>query len=100
MAAILDFWSILVNFTNMYKTANNGRILDFKVAIEAYGHSASNYCFRIFKKLKIKLKKTHSSNKSRTYIRRPQIKKFYKRDTPKSRNSDSKYNFQIFKNQK
>merc|ERR1712074_298176 len=49
LAAILDFWSILVNFTNRYKMANNGRILDFKVSIEAYGHSASNYRFRIFK---------------------------------------------------
>merc|ERR1712030_37094 len=39
----------VTNFTNRYKTANNGRILDFKVSIEAYGHSASNYCFRIFK---------------------------------------------------
>ena len=34
---------------NSYKTANNGRILDFKVSIEAYGHSASIYRFRIFK---------------------------------------------------
>ena len=36
----------------------------------------------------------------KTYIRRPQIKKFYKTDPPKSGNSDSKYNFEIFKNQK
>merc|ERR1712082_98545 len=36
----------------------------------------------------------------KTYIRRPQIKKFYKTDPPKSGNSDSKYNFKIFKNQK
>ena len=35
----------------------------------------------------------------KTYIRRPQIKKFYKTDPPKSGNSDSKYNFEIFKNQ-
>ena len=33
-------------------------------------------------------------------MRRPQIKKFYKRHPPKSGNSDSKYNFEIFKNQK
>ena len=31
---------------------------------------------------------------------RPQIKKFYETDPPKSGNSDSKYNFDIFKNQK
>ena len=31
-------------------------------------------------------------------IRRPQIKKFYKTDSPKSGNSDSKYNLEIFKN--
>ena len=37
--------------------ANNGWISNFKVSIEAYGHSASNYHFRIFKKPKIKLKK-------------------------------------------
>merc|ERR1712237_50498 len=49
LADILDFWSILVNFTNRYKTANNGRILDFKVSIEAYGYNASIYRFRIFK---------------------------------------------------
>ena len=36
----------------------------------------------------------------KTYIRRPQIKKFYKTDSPKSGNSDSKYNFEIIKNQK
>ena len=39
----------VTNFTNRYKTANNGRIFDFKVSIEAYGHSASIYRFRIFK---------------------------------------------------
>ena len=39
----------VTNITNRYKTANNGRILDFKVSIEAYGHSASNYRLRIFK---------------------------------------------------
>merc|ERR1711947_65265 len=32
--------------------------------------------------------------------RRPQIKKFYKTDPTKSGNSDSNYNFKIFKNQK
>ena len=32
-------------------------------------------------------------------IRRPQIKKFYKTDPPKSGNFDSKNNFKIFKNQ-
>ena len=42
---------------------------------------------------------TSSSKKSKTYIRRPQIKKFYKQ-TPKIGNSDSKLNFKIFKNQK
>ena len=31
---------------------------------------------------------------------RPQIKNFYKTDPPKSGNSDSKYNIEIFKNQK
>merc|ERR1712089_24621 len=31
---------------------------------------------------------------------RPQIKKFYKTDHPKSGNSDSKYFFKIFKNKK
>ena len=36
----------------MYKTANNGRILDFKVSIEAYGHTASNYRFYNFQKPK------------------------------------------------
>ena len=36
----------------------------------------------------------------KTYIRRPQIKKFYKTDPPKSGNYDSKYNLEIFKNQK
>ena len=41
-----------------------------------------------------------SSKKSKTYIRRPQIKKYYKTDPTKSGNSDSKYNFKIFKNQK
>ena len=33
-------------------------------------------------------------------MRRPHIKKFYKTDTPKSGNSDSKYNIENFKNQK
>ena len=33
-------------------------------------------------------------------MRRPQIKKFYKRHPPKSGNSDSKYTLEIFKNQK
>ena len=54
-----------------------------------------------FSKTKIKLKRTpQSSKKSKTYIRRPQIKKFYKTYPTKSGNSDSKYNFKIFKNQK
>jgi len=39
-----------------------------------------------------------SSKKSRIYIRRPQIKKFYNTDPPKSGNSDAKYNLKIFKN--
>jgi len=30
--------------------------------------------------------------------KKPQIKKFHKADPSKSRNSDSKYNFEIFKN--
>ena len=38
--------------------------------------------------------------KSKTYIRRPQIKKLYNTDPPVSGNSNSKYNFEIFKNQK
>merc|ERR1712089_53510 len=38
--------------------------------------------------------------KSKTYIRRPQLKKFHKTDPPKSGDSDSKYNLEIFKNQK
>ena len=38
--------------------------------------------------------------KSKTYIRRPQIKNIYKTDTTKCENYDSKYNFKIFKNQK
>ena len=32
--------------------------------------------------------------------KKPQIKKFHKTDSSKSGNSDSKYNFRIFKNQK
>ena len=40
---------------------------------------------------------TSSSKKSKTYIRRPQIKKFYKTEPTKIGNSDSKYNFKIFK---
>ena len=36
----------------------------------------------------------------KTYIGRGQIKKFHKTDPTKSRNSDSKYNFEIIKNQK
>merc|ERR1711867_271883 len=32
--------------------------------------------------------------------KKPQIKKFHKTDPPKSGNSDSKYNFEICKNQK
>ena len=32
--------------------------------------------------------------------KKPQIKKFHKTDPPKSGNSDSKYNFEIFKNHK
>ena len=32
-------------------------------------------------------------------MRRPQIKKIYKKDPTKSGNSDLKYNFEIFKNQ-
>ena len=43
------FHQNVTKITNSYKTANNGRILDFKVSIEAHGHSASNYYFRIFK---------------------------------------------------
>ena len=31
--------------------------------------------------------------------KKPQIKKFHKTDSPKSENSDSKYNFKIFKKQ-
>ena len=50
-------------------------------------------------KPKIKLKKDPpSSKKSKTYIRRPQIKKFYKTYPTKNGNSVHKYNFLIFKN--
>ena len=35
--------------------------------------------------------------KSKTYIRKPQIKKFYKTNPPKNGNSDSKYNFIVMK---
>ena len=38
--------------------------------------------------------------KSKTYIRTPQIKNFYKTHPPTSGNSDSNYNFKILKNQK
>ena len=56
--------------------------------------------FPNFQKPKIKLKNGPLKfKKIKTYIRRPQIKKFYKAD-PKSGNSDLKYNFEIFKNQK
>ena len=41
-----------------------------------------------------------SSKKLKTYIRRPQIKKFYKTDPTKSGNTYSKCNFKIFKKQK
>ena len=37
--------------------------------------------------------------KDQKHIKRPQIKKFDKTDPTKSGNSDSKYNFEIFKNQ-
>ena len=40
------------------------------------------------------------SIKSSEGTKKPQIKKFHKTDPPKSGNSDSKYNFEIFKNQK
>ena len=33
------------------------------------------------------------------WTKKPQIKNFHKTDPPKSGNSDSKYNFEIFKNQ-
>ena len=42
----------VTNFLNWYKMANNGWISNFKVSIEAYEHSASNYHFRIFKNQK------------------------------------------------
>merc|ERR1712082_503433 len=55
--------------------------------------SDSKTTFEIFKNQKSNSKKTPlSSKKSKTYIRRPQIKKFYKTDPPKNGNSDSKYN--------
>ena len=50
--------------------------------------------------IKDKLGSLNSSKKSKTYIRRHQIKKFYKTDPTKSGNSDSKYNLKIFKNPK
>ena len=55
-----------------------------------------------FSKTKIKLTKDPLKlKKSKAYTRKPHIKKFYKTDPPpKSGNSDSKYNFKIFKNQK
>ena len=54
-----------------------------------------------FQKPKIKLKKDPLKfQKIKTYIRRPQIKKFYKTDPPKRGNFDSKYYFEIFKNHK
>merc|ERR1712030_277308 len=50
---------------------------------------------------KIELKNNSTTvHKIKTYIRRPQIEKFYKTDPTKSGNSDSKCNFQIFTNQK
>ena len=80
--------------------ANNGWISIIKVSLEAYGHYASNYHFRIFKNQKFNSKRAPKFQKSRTYIRRLQIKNLYKTDPPKSGNFDAKYNFQIFKNQK
>ena len=47
-------------------------------------NSDSNYNFKIFKNKKSNSKKTIlSSKKSKTYIRMPQIKKFYKTNLPK-----------------
>ena len=37
------------------------------------------------------------SKKSKTYIQRPQIKKFYYTNTPKSENTDKKYNLKFLK---
>ena len=46
------FHQHFTKITNSYKTANNGQISNFKVSTEAYGYSASNYCFIIFKNQK------------------------------------------------
>ena len=60
--------------------------------------SYSKYNLEIKKNKKSNSKKTPSISKiSKTYIRSPQIKKFYKTDPTKSENSDSKNKFEIFK---
>ena len=49
-----------------------------------------------FSKTKNQPKKDLKLKKSKAYIRRPQIKRFYITHPTKSGNSDSKYNFEIF----
>ena len=80
--------------------ANNGWIKNFEVSIELYRYSASNYYFIIFKKLKIKLKKYPLKlQKIKNISKEASNQKVIEKKT-KSENSDSKYNFKIFKNQK
>ena len=70
--------------------ANNGCISILKVSLEAYGHYASNYHFRIFKNQKFIY----------IYIRRPQIKKCYKTDPPEKSGNSDEIQFQNFQKPK
>ena len=62
------------------------------------GNSDSKYNLKILKTKNQTKKDLLYYKKSKTYIRRPQIKKFYQTDPTKSGNSDSNYDFEIFKN--
>ena len=73
--------------------ANNGWISNFKVSIELYGHSASNYHFTIFKN-PLKFQKIKNIYKEASN------QKVIENRPPKSGNSDAKYKFKNFKNQK
>merc|ERR1711867_404925 len=64
------------------------------------GNSDSKYNFKIFKNQKSNPKKTpYSSKKSKTYISRPQIQKFYKTD-PQKWEFSFKIQFQNFQKPK
>ena len=80
--------------------ANYGRISDFKMSMEASGQDASIYHFRIKKTKNQSKKDPLNFQKIKYTYKQASNQNFLLNRPPKSGNFDSKYNFEIFKNQK